>query len=48
MHSEREQAALAMDRLAFDPSPAGRRRLRLRSRLLGQSGRRKTRRGREL
>ncbi len=35
MHAERERAAMASDRLAFDPSPAGRRRLRLQSRLLG-------------
>ncbi len=35
MHAEREEAALALDRLAFDGSPAGRRLLRLQSRLLG-------------
>ncbi len=35
MHAEREEAELSSDRLAFDPSPAGRRLLRLQSRLFG-------------
>ncbi len=35
MHAEREEAAFATDRLAFDPSPAGRRLLRLQSRRFG-------------
>ncbi len=35
MHAERERVAMASDRLAFDPSPGGRRLLRLQSRLLG-------------
>jgi hypothetical protein len=35
MHAEREEASLASDRLAFDPSPGGRRMQRLQSRLQG-------------